>query len=69
MVVHVLECWKIWVDPRLFRIEDTPEDVADKIVSKVGLDVDREVLDPWIDLLLVDDLRELVNGIWIADLR
>ena len=68
LVIYVLECWEVWIDPQLFGVEDPPDDVADKIVSEVGADVRREVLDPWIDLLLVDDLGELVDRTGIVDL-
>ena len=68
LVIYLLECREVRVDPRLFGVEDTPDDVADKTVSEVGADVSREVLDPWIDLLLVGDLRELVNRMRIVEL-
>lgn len=63
MAVRILDCCKVRVGPRVFGIEDVSYDVADKLVAEIHADMGREVLDPWIDPLSVDKLRELVNHV------
>ena len=54
-VVHTLKCRHIGVGPRLFGIENTPDDNTDEPVAKVRADVGREIFDAWENLLAFDE--------------
>ena len=68
LVICILEHWNIWIGPRMFRVKDVSYDEVDKPLAETGMDVGREVLDPWVNPLLIYKLGKLVNHVRFIDL-
>lgn len=58
LVVGGLKHWQAWVVPWLFCVEGTLNDDMDERVVEVRTDVGREILNAWVNTLLVDHPRE-----------
>jgi hypothetical protein len=56
MVVDVLKCRKVWVNPRSIRIERVPDDETDVDVVKIRADMGGEVFNSRINPLAIDNL-------------